>query len=125
MKLEEIKDIVKHCTYTHGTEVWEIIVRLDDKRPYLQVSVPDGKCNVTGEPLPWRGRKWMLSYHMCQTEIVRTAFMAVEAAVLHEVTENFKYFNIAPFNPHIDIKSMLIMAAYLETRKTTPTQKGT
>lgn len=94
---EQLKDIVDQCSY----EDWLIQLRYDGDRPYLQVRV-NGRDNVTGKPLEWTGRKWMLSYHMCKQEVVRTAFKAVLTAMQHEVEELFKYRGVAIYNPHLD-----------------------
>lgn len=98
MTLDEVKTIVFDCRYLIG---WDILVKLDNDRPYLQISVDDTD-NFTGLPLKWTGRKWFLSYHMCKNEIVNTAYKAIEMAVMHELRENFLYKNTAIFNPHID-----------------------
>ncbi len=86
---------------------WPILLRLDGQRPYLQVSDPNGVCNVTGKAKPWRGRKWGLSYHMTETEVVKTALKAVLAAVEHEVLELFKYRGVTIFDPHIRVEDLI------------------
>ncbi len=55
------------------------------------------------------GRKWYISSHACMAEIVRTAWKAVEAAVLHEAQESFKYRGVILHDPHLDPD------AYVET----------
>lgn len=75
--------------------------------PYLQVSCSEGTCNVTGKPMFWRGRKWRLSYHMTDGEIVQTAFMAVMAANEHETREKFTYRGVTVFDPHYDIEKLV------------------
>lgn len=92
-----IENIVSKISYLD----WIIKVRYDDNRPYLQVyghgSSPKGNSEEK-----WSGRKWWLSPHMCENEIVNTAYKAIEAAVLHEMREHFKFRNVAIFNPHLD-----------------------
>lgn len=109
-----IERIVAECRF----DPWNIVVRYDDKRPYLQVRCSDGVCNVTGERLSWSGRKWMLSPHMVDSEIVRTAWKAVQAAVEHEAAENFKFRGIAIYDPHVDVARLadLISNGGTETR---------
>ena len=96
--LQEIRDIVGLCSF----DDWNILVRMDGNRPYLQVHTPNGKDAETGLPMEWTGRKWMLSPHMCKNEIVATAFKAVMTAMEHEVRESFRYRGVAIFNPHQD-----------------------
>jgi hypothetical protein len=51
----------------------------------------------------WKGRKWYLSSHMTEDEVLKTCFVAFQAAVQHEVMEGFKLGGIPPFNPHASI----------------------
>jgi hypothetical protein len=96
--VQEIRAIVAECSF----EDWQIEVRMDGTRPFLQVHVLNGKDAETGLPMEWTGRKWMLSPHMCKNEIVATAFKAVMTAMEHEVRELFRYKGVAIFNPHQD-----------------------
>lgn len=48
-------------------------------------------------------RKWMLSYYMEPTEIVRTALLAARQAEDHECCENFRYDGDLVADPHIDL----------------------
>ena len=82
---------------------WTFRITVDGERPVMQVQCAEGVCNVTGEPLLWRGRKWFLSYHMTTTELVQTAFKAVLTAMEHEVREQFKYRGATVFCPHMDV----------------------
>jgi hypothetical protein len=50
----------------------------------------------------WSGRKWFISPHMCQNEVIRTAYKAIECAVAHEMNENFLYRDVAIMTPHMD-----------------------
>jgi len=108
----EMKEILSNIKYNE--EGWEIVLRMDENRPYLQIRCDTGVCNVTGEAFPWSGRKWFLSPHMCRSEIIRTAHKAVEAAVLHEMNEKFTYKGEMIFDPHIDLDAMVSF------RKTVP-----
>lgn len=91
---------------------------IDNRRPYLQVFCPDGKDNDTGAPMPWTGRKWMLSRWMVKSEIVRTAFKVVMTAVEHETCENFKYKGNAIYDPHMDVEMLAAARKWpLDTRE--------
>jgi len=72
-------------------------------RPWLQITCPEGENTVTGEPMAWKGRKWFLSYHMTDTEIVQTAWAAVQRALMHEASELFKFQDHAIFDRHLDV----------------------
>lgn len=88
---------------------WMIVVRPDKGHAYLQVRDDEGRCNQTGEQNPWGGRKWRLSPHMTDTEIVKTALKAVLSAVEHETLENFKYRGVSIFDPHIRVDDLVEM----------------
>lgn len=78
-------------------------LRYDEDRPYLQVRCTNGKDSKTGESAVWTSRKWMLSYHMVKSEVVRTAYKAYVAALMHEADETFKYKDATIYNPHANV----------------------
>lgn len=98
MTHDEMKTIIGNCKYLD----WIFELRLDNERPYLQIRCKNGIDVVTGGPLEWTSRKWMLSYFMVPNEVVTTAWKAVESAIIHEAKEFFTYKNVDIFNPHID-----------------------
>lgn len=65
-----------------------------------------GKCNVTGEDLKWWGRKWYISPHMTDSEIVQTIFLACKVAMEHELREQFKFDDQSVFDPHHHLPSL-------------------
>lgn len=100
--LENIKFIIARCSFND----WTFRVGLNkDNTPYLQVLFVD-KDRITGDEEIQRCRKWQLSYHMVNSEIIRTAFKAVEAAMQHEVEEAFKYNGARIYNPHLDLEEL-------------------
>lgn len=76
-------------------------------RPFLRVVCANGTDNVTGEPYAWKGRKWRLSYHMTDMEVVNTAFKAVLTALEHEARELFKVDDVALMDSHRDLDDVL------------------
>lgn len=65
------------------------------------------ECQDTGGIKEQAGRKWRLSKHMTDSEIVQTAFLAVRTAQEHELREQFKYKGYAIFNPHFDLDHLV------------------
>lgn len=100
--LEEIKEIVQKIHFSN----WEFVVKEKNNVPYLQIQFM-GACNDSGEVQRQYCRKWQLSYFMVTSEIVRTAYKAVLAAVEHEASENFYYKNCRIFNPHVDVEALV------------------
>lgn len=93
---EEIKEVIGNITYKKG---WRFNLYVDENRPVLQV-IFDGEDSVTGAVEIQKCRKWFLSYHMCNNEIIRTAHKAIMAAEEHETNEFFQYKNVRVMNPH-------------------------
>lgn len=85
-----------------GTEI-SFKVSHDDEfengRVYVQPYYVD-ECRVTGEEQEWKGRKWYLSRHMTEDEVVKTCYAAFKACVEHEIMEGFSYNDEVVFNPH-------------------------
>ena len=78
---------------------------------FLQVGDSAARCNVTGETTAWRGRKWLLSEHMTDGEIVQTSFLATMTAVEHEARELFTYKGRSILDPHYDIEKLVELRA--------------
>lgn len=74
---------------------------------FISVGDPNGKCNETGKPMPWWGRKFYISPHMTDGEIVQTIFLACKIAMEHELREQFKYKGVSVFDPHYDIEELV------------------
>lgn len=101
--IASIKELVARCAFPGFT--FEVIV--DGAHAYLQVVCPDGKDTATGKPMAWKGRKWQLSLHATDTEIVQTAWAAVQRALQHEACELFKFDGAAIFDRHIDVHKLV------------------
>ena len=89
-----------------------------DSRPYLQIQCED-KCTVTGDDYRWHGRKWQLSWHMTDSEVVQTCWLAAKTAMEHELRERFKWEGECIFRPHFDIRALheISRANRVEVRK--------
>lgn len=98
----EIQSLLSQIEYKD----WDIVFREEGARPYLQIQfmAPD---SFTGVVEKQYCRKWMLSRFMTDSEIVRTAYKAIEAAVIHEMQEDFRFMKQPVYRPHMDIYAML------------------
>lgn len=74
---------------------------------FLRVLALEGTCNTTAQPHPWKGRKWRLSQHMTDGEVVWTAFKAILTAIEHEARELFKFDGVAVADSHVDIHKLV------------------
>ncbi len=85
---------------------FEFVLRTGgNSQPYLQIQRED-KCTTTGEAYRWHGRKWSLSWHMTDSEVVQTCWAAVKMAMEHELRETFKWEGQPIFRPHFDIREL-------------------
>jgi hypothetical protein len=76
---------------------------LGGRRWFLRVVAPEGSPWASPEMPTWAGRKWRLSPHMTNGEIVQTAFKALLTCLEHEARERFTYKGVPVLSPHWDI----------------------
>lgn len=77
---------------------------------WLQIVAKEAVDHVTGDRVSWRGRKWRLSLHMTETEIVNTALLAYQNAMQHELLESFTYRGRRIYDPHRSVDAMIAAA---------------
>lgn len=114
--LELINRITMSCL---GNKSFRVIVAYDKKggnRIYIQIEYI-APCTKTNENLPWKGRKWYLSEHMTDNEIIFTVYTAYKMAIEHELMEGFKIDGIILVNPHVDYKELLSISSKEVTRQ--------
>lgn len=108
--IERVKSITNRITASCFGAVFGIRVDHDNEfengRVFLQVFY-EAPCTHTGTMEKWTGRKWYLSRHMTDDEIVKTAYVAFESSVKHEIMEGFKVDGIILFNFHINFEELL------------------
>lgn len=100
---------------------WDIHIRMDGDRPYLQIGFRDFDWTKAGGEKEYQhGRKWMLSPHMTKSEIVQTAFKAVMMAEEHETREKFTYKGRTIFGPHFSVDKLAALCdgGAVDIRKT-------
>ena len=61
-------------------------------------------------------RKWRISKHMTESEIVQTAFLAIRTAEEHETREKFQYKGSAIFQPHRNVNDLISTADSFDVR---------
>jgi hypothetical protein len=121
--MERQDDILRRCAFP-GLD-FELLFQ-PGNGTFLRVR-SQGPCNVTGERLAWTGRKWRMSPHMTDGEVVQTAFLAVMTAIEHETREQFKFDGVSVFDPHYDIHRLVELRRQgdsIKERAPSPTQPG-
>jgi hypothetical protein len=73
---------------------------------FLQVQYMEADIN-TGVMAQQNARKWYVSAHSTETEVVETAFKACRVSMDHVLKEHFTYKGRRVYSPHFDIKARL------------------
>ena len=106
------REIVSHLANKPG---WSIEVRHSAAAGYDYLVVAyDGRGAYGDEP--WTGRRWPLSPHMTETEVVNTALKAVLAAEEHETREQLRYMGVDIYSPHHSVRDLMRLRALRELR---------
>lgn len=115
--IEDVEDIVDNVQLD---DFGHFLVRFyagQDKVMYIQHAYarPDA---LTGE-LGWGyGRKWHVSPHATESEIVLTCLKAAITDAEHEVREGFRYKGACIFQPHIDVNALVEACQRSDARST-------
>lgn len=80
---------------------WEFSVRDEERRTQTR----------------FKSRKWYVSPHSCESEVIQTVLLATLTAVEHEAREEFKVDGEAAYGPHISVYAHLAKAHDREARK--------
>ncbi|HEX8311545.1 MAG TPA: hypothetical protein VF614_09530 [Chthoniobacteraceae bacterium] len=84
---------------------WQFTLEADEGSLYL-VATFSAECVETGRMMRQRTRKWRLSQHMTDGEVVQTALLAVLTANEHEAREDFTWKGERIFGPHFDVSAL-------------------
>jgi hypothetical protein len=79
----------------------------------------DEPCVETGEPKLQRSRKWYVSPHSTETEVVETCWACVCRSQMHVAGEHFTYQGRRVYSPHFDVDARLelVDAGRFDTRE--------
>jgi hypothetical protein len=109
MDYAEVKKFFKkNVSYKDG---WEFHIKkkktdgIEQDAFYLQIQFIAAD-NFNGKPERQFCRKWLLSEFMTPTELVRTAWLAVQQAERHEMEETFRYKGRDIYNSHLSVDSL-------------------
>lgn len=117
--LETMQNLIKDVTFND----WNYHIKLDGTRPYLQIKFM-APCNMTGVMEEQSSRKWLLSFHMTDDEIISTALKATLTAVEHETREQFKWRKQPIYRPHYSIYELHALSEKGATTKRDPQENS-
>lgn len=86
---------------------WRLLPKGDGFLLQLVYDEPDTK-DPGGPVMPQHCRKWYISQHSTETEVVRTAYKAVRASLEHRLGEHFYYKGLQIYSPHKSVEGMLL-----------------
>lgn len=102
MTIFEMQAILDRISYKSG---WEFQICRKDETIYLQIEFT-AKCPISNNDEKWKSRKWLMSEHMTDAEIVQTVFKAVMTVEEHEAREMFRFDNLAIYGPHLSLEAL-------------------
>lgn len=102
MTRDVIEEILGHITYRD----WRFNLEERGGGFLLQVMF-NAPCATSGILEEQRCRKWYVSKYACDNEVVRTAYLAVQQAVIHELDENFLFCGQRIHNPHVNYTNIV------------------
>ena len=113
-QIEKVQSIIDRCTMKLFNVCFRFRVEEDylfknrdgEGRVFIQLCYKCA-CNKTGHLQEWRGRKWYISSHMTEDEVIKTAYAAYQSAIIHEIMETFLVDNKILFNPHVSYEALL------------------
>jgi hypothetical protein len=100
MNIDHINRILKDTDYKD----WVFLTGSMGSGWYIQVHfmAPDND-SPGSDPIGQKGRKFYISPHMTEGEVVQTCFLAIKTAEEHEMREHFQYRKQRVFGPHFNL----------------------
>lgn len=106
MNIEQARNIVDDITYPF-LQIELLERELGSGTEFAVVRVGAFRADsITGETKLQMGRKWPLSIHMCESEIVQTVFSAITQWEEHERRETFRFCKQRIFSPHLNLSRL-------------------
>lgn len=125
--IEQVRAIVDLITYRPETKDTFTVAYYNDvdgdpsQVMYVQHSYLRHD-SITGEMERGYGRKWHISPHATDSEIVLTCLKAAITNAEHEVREDFRFMGKQVFQPHIDVYRLRDAAQFSDSRPTPTTE---
>lgn len=101
MNMQTIESISKMVSDVQYRD-WNFVIKKKGNGFLLQIQFWGEDTDHPGKYELQKCRKWYISPHSCDAEVVRTCFIAVKQAEEHELCERFRFMGKQIYNPHID-----------------------
>lgn len=98
--VERVKHILSWVEFSDGVSAWRwlVVMKGDNAALYAAFEDPDGATQNT--------RKWLISPHATDSEIVQTALACALTGVEHEARERFLVDGLPLFGPHWSVRQL-------------------
>ena len=107
--IQRAQDLIKQITFPG----YEFDVRHGHGGVFLQAKYVESDA-YSGVPEMQFTRKWILSPHMTDSEIVQTVFKCCYTSFEHRCREFFLYKGKRIFGPHFDIEDLVALCQHRE-----------
>lgn len=105
MTVDDVRSVLQNVRFRDWS--FRVQPKGDGFLVFAVFTAPDSN---TGVPSEQHSRKWYVSSHAVSSEIIQTAYAAVQRAILHEVAEDFLYRGLRIYNPHLDVEELVEVA---------------
>ncbi len=105
-RLEHLVDLTRRVDYPEYR--WRVEPMGDGHFIQARYDEPDIH---TGAPAEQAGRKWYISRHATNSEVVQTMFLALKTSHEHRLREHFRFDGQRVFQPHFSIEELRDFAA--------------
>jgi hypothetical protein len=98
----EIEAILEKCMYDKPTWTWRLLEKGDGflfQWEFMEKDLTDPSSTKESKQ---QARKHYISPYMTTSEVVRTVYVAVVQAEMHEIQERFTFLGKRIFDPHMD-----------------------
>lgn len=106
--VDHVREISRRVDFSLFDKLFRFIVRPDREGATVQARFT-AECLETGRQEFQLTRRWLISPHATDSEIVQTLFKLCLAAVEHETREAFRYRGAPVFGPHFDVEVLVGM----------------
>lgn len=113
---EQVRDRFRGLLADVEFRDWTVALEEDGESLYLQWTFYAPDASDPKIHRQQRCRKWRVSYHSSDAELVQTAWAAALMAVEHEAREDFKYQGYRIYGPHASLDALTANAKLTEHR---------
>lgn len=104
LTMEHIREVLDQCSFMDR----KFLVMKKGDGFLIQMSYMEPDVEKPGsEPVEQKTRKYYISPHMCESELVETVWLMVQRSQLHVASEYFTYKGRRVYSQHFDIQARL------------------